>query len=133
MPVGCCPLQAGCIQFYRRFLECPNFSSWFERGRGRAALWQEAAWAQAQLERGTELILEDSSEVQLVEAFAALEHRLDAAVAAAASPTESAPQVLLLNGPQQLEALCLLGLFSPPGHACLPWQRLKGKSAGCEA
>ena len=107
MPIGCCALQAGCIQFYRRFLECPNFSSWFERGRGRAALWQEAAWAQAQLERGTELILEDSSEVQLVEAFAALEHRLDAAVAAAASPTEKAPQVLLLDAPKQLKVLCL--------------------------
>ena len=32
--------QAACIQFYKRFIECPNFMAWFERRRGAAAAWQ---------------------------------------------------------------------------------------------
>ncbi len=44
----CCPqhssrrvvVQAACVQFYKRFIECPNFMAWFERRRGAAAAWQ---------------------------------------------------------------------------------------------
>ena len=33
-------LQAACVQFYKRFIECPNFMAWFERRREAAAFWQ---------------------------------------------------------------------------------------------
>ncbi|DBA96088.1 TPA: hypothetical protein ACH3X1_001584 [Trebouxia sp. C0004] len=36
--------QAACVQFYKRFIECPNFMAWFERRRGAAAAWQEEVW-----------------------------------------------------------------------------------------
>jgi len=82
-------MQAGCIQFYRRFLECPNFSSWFERRRGRAALWQEAVWRQAASKRGQEIGFSEMEypEVQLIDAFAAIERKLEAAISAAPSTT----------------------------------------------
>ena len=35
------------MSFYRRFLESPNFSAWFERQRAAAWAWQEAEWARA--------------------------------------------------------------------------------------
>lgn len=68
------------MQFYRRFLESPNFVSWFERRRGRAALWQASSWAEAALERGRFFELDDCSEVRLIEAFAALEKQLEIAL-----------------------------------------------------
>ena len=73
-------MQAACLQFYRRFLESPNFVSWFERRRGRAALWQEGSWAEAALERGRFFELENCSEVRLIEAFGALEKQLENAL-----------------------------------------------------
>ena len=41
------PDQAALLAFYRRFLESPNFSAWFERQRAAAWAWQEAEWARA--------------------------------------------------------------------------------------
>ena len=41
------PDQAALHAFYRRFLESPNFSAWFERQRAAAWAWQEAEWAAA--------------------------------------------------------------------------------------
>lgn len=32
--------QSNCLAFYKRFLESPNFTSWFERRRQAALLWQ---------------------------------------------------------------------------------------------
>lgn len=32
--------QSNCLAFYKRFLESPNFASWFERRRQAAMLWQ---------------------------------------------------------------------------------------------
>ena len=69
-------MQASCIQFYRQFLESPNFATWFERRRGRAALWQECVWRAAEISRGTEFQIQGVPEVQLVEIFAALETKL---------------------------------------------------------
>ena len=91
-------LQSACIQFYRRFLESPNFSSWFERRRGRASLWQECSWAEAALERGKEVDFEDCSEVRLIEAFAALEKKLEATLKAEdASPSVRQPLVKYIS------------------------------------
>ncbi len=73
-------MQAACLQFYRRFLESPNFVSWFERRRGRAALWQESRWAEAALERGRAFELDGCGEVRLIEAFADLEKQLENAL-----------------------------------------------------
>jgi hypothetical protein len=80
-------MQAGCIQFYRRFLECPNFSTWFERRRGRAALWQEAVWGQAASMRGQEMVFSETEylEVHLIDAFAVIERKLEAVIGAAPS------------------------------------------------
>ncbi|KAL3154098.1 hypothetical protein ABBQ32_013634 [Trebouxia sp. C0010 RCD-2024] len=36
--------QAACVQFYKRFIECPNFMAWFERRRAAAAAWQACAF-----------------------------------------------------------------------------------------
>ena len=36
----CVVVQAACVQFYKRFIQCPNFMAWFERRRGAAAAWQ---------------------------------------------------------------------------------------------
>lgn len=35
--------QSSCIAFYKRFIESPNFSSWFERRRQAAWAWQVRA------------------------------------------------------------------------------------------
>lgn len=83
------------MQFYRRFLESPNFSTWFERRRGRAAAWQQAAWERAESDRGVELDLAGSSEVELVETFAALERRFEAAAVNAEDAVDS-PRVRIL-------------------------------------
>ena len=32
--------QQACIAFYKRFIESPNFASWFERRRQAAWAWQ---------------------------------------------------------------------------------------------
>ena len=38
-------MQAACVQFYKRFIECPNFMAWFERRRAAAAAaWQVSCW-----------------------------------------------------------------------------------------
>lgn len=80
--------QAACVQFYRRFLESPNFASWFERRR-TAALAEHAH--QRELAAGsTGVALSGMDDVQLIERFAALEQALDAAADPARSA--SAPQ-----------------------------------------
>ena len=35
--------QSNCLALYKRFLESPNFGSWFERRRQAAMLWQVRA------------------------------------------------------------------------------------------
>lgn len=40
------------MALYRRFLESPNFSAWFERQRAAAWGWQAAEWAAAAAARG---------------------------------------------------------------------------------
>ena len=79
--------------FYRRFLESPNFSAWFERQRGAAWGWQAAEWATAAAVRGEGADLRGMDEVQIVEAFFELERTLEAATAAARLP-KAPPQVL---------------------------------------
>ncbi|KAL0020793.1 hypothetical protein WJX79_003522 [Trebouxia sp. C0005] len=107
--------QAACVQFYKRFIECPNFMAWFERRRGAAAAWQEEVWSvaaehpEAFLDSGSEDAgkLEPSlSDVQLVEAFFDVEGRLEAALAAARHPA-AAPQAALEASAvkQQLSAI----------------------------
>ena len=32
--------QSSCVAFYKRFIESPNFASWFERRRQAAWAWQ---------------------------------------------------------------------------------------------
>lgn len=107
--------QAACVQFYKRFIECPNFMAWFERRRGAAAAWQEEVWSMGAepqepfLDSGSEEAgkLEPSlSDVQLVEAFFDVEGRLEAALAAARHPA-TAPQAALEASAvkQQLSAI----------------------------
>ncbi len=79
-------LQAALVGFYRRFLESPNFSAWFERQRGAAWGWQAAEWATAAAVRGEGADLRGMDEVQIVEAFFELERTLEAATAAARLP-----------------------------------------------
>lgn len=81
------------VGFYRRFLESPNFSAWFERQRGAAWGWQAAEWATAAAVRGEGADLRGLDEVQIVEAFFELERTLEAATAAARLPN-APPQVL---------------------------------------
>ncbi|KAK9805887.1 hypothetical protein WJX73_001357 [Symbiochloris irregularis] len=77
------PSRAACVQFYRRFLESPNFSSWLERRR-QAALAAEAH--QQALDAGSlPAVLSTMSDVQLIERFAQLETALDSAGHAPAS------------------------------------------------
>ena len=85
-------LQASCLQFYRQFLESPNFASWFERRRGRVSLWQEAAWQQSRQEKGGFPDSGDVSDVRLVELFAELESELNSAIALTKTAAEN-PQV----------------------------------------
>lgn len=81
------------MQFYRRFLESPNFASWFERRR-TAALAEHAH--QRELAAGsTGVALSGMDDVQLIERFAALEQALDAAADPARSA--SAPQQVCLG------------------------------------
>jgi hypothetical protein len=79
-------VQAALIAFYRRFLESPNFSSWFERQRAAAWRWQEAEWGAAAAVRGEGADLNGLDEVQIVEAFFDLERTLEDAVTAARQP-----------------------------------------------
>ena len=65
------------MQFYRRFLESPNFSSWLERRR-QAAFAAEAH--QRALAAGSlSATLASLDDVQLIERFAALEVALEQA------------------------------------------------------
>ena len=74
--------QAACLQFYRRFLESPNFISWLERQR-QAAFAAEAH--QQALTAGSLIAnLASLDDVQLVERFAQLEAALNRVTAAAA-------------------------------------------------
>ncbi|KAK9810174.1 hypothetical protein WJX72_006112 [[Myrmecia] bisecta] len=81
--------QGQCVQFYKRFLESANFTSWFERRRQAAWSFQETSWELARTGRGEDLNLEALDEVQLVEVFHDMEARLEEAAAVARHPAAS--------------------------------------------
>ncbi|CAL8466888.1 g6424 [Coccomyxa elongata] len=85
--------QGALVALYRRFLESPNFSAWFERQRAAAWGWQAAEWAAAAAARGEGADLRGLDEVQIVEAFFELERTLEAALAAARLP-KAPPQAV---------------------------------------
>jgi hypothetical protein len=97
--------QASLITFYRRFLESPNFTSWFERQRAAAWRWQEAEWAAAAAVRGEGADLDGLDEVQVVEAFFELEGALEAALTAAHQPKATSQAC-------RSECLCHVGPFN---------------------
>lgn len=113
--------QAACIQLYRRFLESPNFSSWFERRRGRAAAWQEACWAEACLERGTEQEFEDCSEVQLIEAFASIERKLEVLMNRKEESASVRPSPCLPLGPLARKSNSRKIFTLQMGSSCNTW------------
>lgn len=53
------------LAFYKRFLESPNFTAWFERQREAAWAWQEAEWTAAAAARGEGADLSGLDEVQV--------------------------------------------------------------------
>ena len=57
--------QGALLAFYKRFLESPNFTAWFERQREAAWAWQEAEWTAAAAIRGEGADLSGLDEVQV--------------------------------------------------------------------
>ena len=64
IPVFCAG-QGALLSFYKRFLESPNFTAWFERQREAAWAWQEAEWTAAAAVRGEGTDLRGLDEVQV--------------------------------------------------------------------
>lgn len=60
-----CAGQGALLAFYKRFLESPNFTAWFERQREAAWAWQEAEWTAAAAIRGEGADLSGLDEVQV--------------------------------------------------------------------
>ena len=60
-----CAGQGALLAFYKRFLESPNFTAWFERQREAAWAWQEAEWTAAAAVRGEGADLSGLDEVQV--------------------------------------------------------------------
>eukprot|EP00884_Botryococcus_braunii_P007607 jgi/Botrbrau1/16848/Bobra.150_2s0070.1 len=82
--------QSALLNFYRKFLESPNFSSWFERRRNAAWLQQRALWEAARRERGQVSHLIGKSEIELVDALSRAEAALDRAIAShLAAPSDA--------------------------------------------
>ncbi|CAK0733784.1 hypothetical protein CVIRNUC_000332 [Coccomyxa viridis] len=85
--------QGALLAFYKRFLESPNFTAWFERQREAAWAWQEAEWTAAAAIRGEGADLSGLDEVQIVEAFFELEHTLESTLAAVQQPNASSQAI----------------------------------------
>ncbi|GAQ91911.1 hypothetical protein KFL_008800030 [Klebsormidium nitens] len=69
-------LKANWHDLYRRFVEGPNFQPWFQRRRAAAEHEQHRAWRAARAKADVRAFLGSMSEVEIVDAFTAVEKQL---------------------------------------------------------
>ncbi|CAM6096126.1 unnamed protein product [Calypogeia fissa] len=69
-------LRGNWLELYRRFLKGPNFMPWFQRRRSVAEQEQHRIWRQARSKADVRGFLAKMSEVEIIDAFSAIERHL---------------------------------------------------------
>ncbi|KAL4584195.1 hypothetical protein LXL04_008787 [Taraxacum kok-saghyz] len=69
-------MRSNWLDLYRRFMKGHNFKGWFERKRAVAEQEQQRLWRQARLDADIQDFITNSSELEIVENFNAIERHL---------------------------------------------------------
>ncbi|KAL6281552.1 hypothetical protein ACE6H2_018433 [Prunus campanulata] len=69
-------MRSNWLDLYRRFLEGPNFTPWFQRRRAVAEQEQHKLWRQARMKTDIQQLISKMSELEIVDSFNAIERHI---------------------------------------------------------
>ncbi|KAG5056482.1 hypothetical protein JHK82_011486 [Glycine max] len=69
-------MKSNWLDFYRRFLNGPNFMPWFQRRRAVAEQKQDRLWRHARMKTDIQKLISKMAELEVVDSFSVIERLL---------------------------------------------------------